>query len=86
MKKRIVFGLAAAVLAALMIAAPADAQTARKTAGKEIALEIYGMETPTDVFGIFSVRQNGAEKTSMEHPSKLMQGGNVCLFQNIREG
>jgi len=69
-----------------MIAAPADAQANKNTAGKEIALEIYGMETPTNVFGIFSVRQNGAEKTSMERPSKLMQGRNVCRSQNIREG
>ncbi|MCJ7643206.1 MAG: hypothetical protein MUP28_01865 [Candidatus Aminicenantes bacterium] len=123
MRKRVVFGPAAALLAALMIAAPADAQTvkkapavpaafwfagwapygqvrkytkknvadrlegsaeiflqygftdltvhhfrpavqAKKTAGKEIALEIYRMETPADAFGIFSVRRSGAEKVS----------------------
>jgi hypothetical protein len=131
MRKRVVFGPAAAVLAALMIAAPVDAQTvkkaqavrkppvptvpaafwfagwapygqvrnytkknvtdrlegsaelflqygftdlavhrfrpavqAKKTAGKEIALEIYRMETPADAFGIFSVRRSGAEKVS----------------------
>jgi len=69
-----------------MIAAPANAQTARKTAGKEIALEIYGMETPTDAFGIFSVRRSGTEKASTERPSMLIQGRNVCRFQNIREG
>jgi hypothetical protein len=123
MRKRVVLGLAAAGLAALMIAAPVDAQTAKKapavpaafwfagwapygqvrkytkknvadrlersaeiflqygftdltvhhfrpavqakkTAGKEIALEIYRMETPVDAFGIFSVRRSGAEKVS----------------------
>jgi hypothetical protein len=32
MRKRVVFGLTAAGLAALMIAAPADSQTAKKTA------------------------------------------------------
>jgi hypothetical protein len=37
---------------------------AKKTAGKEIALEIYRMETPADSFGIFSVRRSGAEKVS----------------------
>ena len=131
MRKRVVFGPAAAVLAALMIAAPVDAQTAKKAqaarkppvpavpatfwfagwapygqvrkytkksvadrlegsadlflqygftdltvhifrpsvqakkiAGKEITLEIYRMETPTDAFGIFSVRRSGTEKVS----------------------
>jgi hypothetical protein len=131
MRKRVVFGLAAAVLAALLIAAPANAQTAKKAqavrkpaapavpaafrfagwapygqvrkytkknvtdrldrsaelflqygftdltvhlyrpavqakkiAGKEIALEIYRMETPADAFGIFSVRRSGTEKAS----------------------
>ena len=125
MRKRAVFGPAAAVLAALMIAAPDDAQTVRKPpvpavpatfwfagwapygqvrkytkknltdrfegsadlflqygfmdltvhrfrpavqakqiAGKEIALEIYRMETSADAFGIFSVRRSGAEKVS----------------------
>jgi hypothetical protein len=37
---------------------------AKKIAGKEIALEIYRMETPADAFGIFSVRRSGAEKLS----------------------
>jgi hypothetical protein len=37
---------------------------ARKTTGKEIALEIYRMETPVDAFGIFSVRRSGTEKAS----------------------
>jgi hypothetical protein len=37
---------------------------AKKTAGKEIALEIYRMETPADAFGIFSVRRSGTEKVS----------------------
>jgi hypothetical protein len=131
MRKKAVFGPAAAVLAALMIAAPVDAQTvkkaqavrkppspavpaafwfagwapygqdrkytkknitdrleggselflqygftdlavhrfrptvqAKKTAGKEIALEIYRMETPADAFGVFSVRRSGAERVS----------------------
>lgn len=131
MRKRVVFGPAAAVLAALMIAAPVDAQTvkkaqavrkppvpvvsatfwfagwapygqvrkytkknltdrlqgsaelflqygftdltvhrfrpavqAKKIADKEIALEIYRMETPADSFGIYSVRRSGAEKVS----------------------
>jgi len=131
MRKKVVFGLAAALLAALMIAAPADAQAtrkaravskpaapavpaafrfagwapyrqvrkytkknvadrldgsaelflqygltdltvhrfrpavqARKTAGKEITLEIYRMEKPADAFGIFSVRRSGTEKAS----------------------
>lgn len=131
MRKRVVLGPAAAVLAVLMISAPVDAQTvkkaqavrkpavpavpaafwfagwapygqvrkytkinvtdrlegsadlflqygftdltvhryrptvqAKKTAGKEIALEIYRMETPADAFGIFSVRRSGAEKVS----------------------
>jgi hypothetical protein len=45
MKKRIVFGLTAAGLTVLMIAAPADSQTAKKTAGEEIVLEICRMET-----------------------------------------
>ena len=35
-----------------------------KTASKGIALETYGMEMPVDAFGIFSVRQNGAEKST----------------------
>lgn len=128
MKNRATFGPAAAVLAVLMIAAPVDAQTAKKTqtvrkspapavpasfwfsgwapygqvrkytknnladrlngaadlflqygftdlvvhrfrpaaktAGKEITLEIYRMETPADSFGVFSVRRSGAEKVS----------------------
>ena len=131
MRKRVVFGPAAALLAALMIAAPVDAQATRKaravrkpaapavpaafrfagwapygqvrnytimnvadrldgraelflqygftdltvhrfrpavqaekTAGKEISLEIYRMETPADAFGIFSVRRSGTEKAS----------------------
>jgi len=131
MRKKVVLGPAAALLAALMIAAPADAQAtrkvravrkpaapavpaafrfagwapygqvrkytkknvadrldgsaelflqygftdltvhrfrpavqARKTAGKEIALEIYRMEKPADAFGIFSVRRSGTEKAS----------------------
>jgi len=54
MRKRAVFGLTAALLAALMIAAPADAQTAKKTAGMEIELEIYHMETLLDAYA----RQN----------------------------
>jgi len=131
MRKSVVFGPAAAVLAALMIAVPVDAQTVKKTqavrkpavpavpaafwfagwapygqvrkytkknvadridgsaelflqygftdltvhlyrpavqakkiAGKEIALEIYRMETPADAFGILSVRRSGTEKAS----------------------
>ena len=131
MRKRAFFGPAAAVLAALMVAAPVDAQTVKKAqavrkppvpavpatfwfagwapygqvrkytkknltdrlegsagmflqygftdltvhlfrpavqakliAGKEIALEIYRMETPADAFGIFSVRRSGTEKAS----------------------
>jgi hypothetical protein len=131
MRKSIVFGMTAAALAALLITAPADAQTAKKnqavrkpappavpaafrfagwapngqvlkytknnltdrlernagiflqygftdlavhrfrpavqdkkTAGKEIALEIFRMETPADAFGIFSVRRSGTEKVS----------------------
>jgi len=131
MRKRAFFGPAAAVLAALMITAPVDAQTVKKAqavrkppvpavpatfwfagwapygqvrkytkknltdrfewsaglflqygfmdltvhrfrpavqakliAGKEIALEIYRMETPADAFGIFSVRRSGTEKSS----------------------
>ena len=131
MKKRSVFGPAAALLAALMIAAPVEAQKAMKTQtvrkppapavpasfwfagwapygqvrkytkknladrpesnselflqygftdltvhrfrpaakakqtpGKEIALEIYRMETSADSFGIFSVRRSGTEKVS----------------------
>jgi hypothetical protein len=55
MRKRVVFGPAAAVLAALMIAAPADAQANKNTAGKVIALEIYLMETFADAFDIFQV-------------------------------
>jgi hypothetical protein len=39
---------------------------AKKTAGKEVALEIYRMETPADAFGIFSVRRSGTEKVSAE--------------------
>jgi len=50
MRKRGVLGLAAAGLAALKIVAPADAQTAKKTAGMEIELEIYHMETPLDAY------------------------------------
>ena len=36
----------------------------QETPGKEIALEIYRMETPADSFGIFSVRRSGTEKVS----------------------
>jgi len=131
MRKRSVFGPAAALLAALIIAAPVDAQTvkkaqavrkppspavpaafwfagwapygqvrkytkknitdrlegiaelflqygftdlavhrfrpagqAKKTAGKEIALEVFRMENPTDAFGIFSIRRSGSERVS----------------------
>jgi len=34
----------------------------KNIAGKEIALEIYGMETPTDTFDIFQVRRFGRER------------------------
>ena len=85
MRKRAVFRLAAAGLAALIIATPADAQANKNTAGKGIALKICRMETFADAFEIFLVRRSGTKKASMERPSKLMQGRNVCRFQNIRE-
>ena len=62
MRKKVVFGLTAAGLAALMIAAPADSQTAKKTAGKEIALNICRMKTFADAFDIFQVRRFGRER------------------------
>ena len=59
MRKRAVFGLTAALLAALMIAAPADAQANKNTAGKVIALEICRMETFADAFALLQVRRFG---------------------------
>jgi hypothetical protein len=62
MRKRVVFCAAAAVLAALMIAAPADAQANKNTAGNVIALEICLMETFANAFDIFQVRRFGRER------------------------
>jgi hypothetical protein len=62
MRKRGVFSLVAAGLAALITAAPADSQTAKKTAGKEIALEICRMKTFADAFDIFQVRRFGRKR------------------------
>jgi hypothetical protein len=65
MRKRVVFGPAAVLLAAFKIAPSANPQTGKKTAGKEIALEIFQMETFTDTFGVFYARHRGSEKASM---------------------
>lgn len=78
MRKRGVFGLVAAGLAALITAAPADSQTAKKTSGKGIALEICRTETFADAFDIFLVRRSGTEKASMEHPSDAQETAS-CL-------
>ena len=59
MRKRAFFGPAAAVLAALMIAAPAVAHANKNTTGEKIVLEICRMETFADAFALLQVRRFG---------------------------
>ena len=80
MRKRVVFGLTAADLATLMIAAPVNAQTAKKTAGKEIALEICHMETFADTFDIFQVRRFGPGRLPWSIRPTLKKQPPLCEY------
>jgi hypothetical protein len=85
MRKRGVFSLVAAGLAALITAAPADSQTAKKTAGKEIALEICRMKTFADAFDIFQVRRFRREKLLWSIPPTLKKQRFVCEYWTGRK-
>jgi len=80
MRKRVVFGPAAAGLAALMIAAPADAQANKNTAGKVIALEICLMETFADAFDIFQVRRFGPGRLPWSMRPTLKKQPPLCEY------